>query len=158
MTCPPRSAPPSRTAGDPVRRAIHLELPPRTDYLALVRRVVATCAALQGGLSERRTDELSLAISEACANAMDGQRATGSTDPVHVDIELGPDALVVTITDHAGGFSPDEIASPLVVEGADRLGRERGLGLPLMRDIADDLRFTRTDGGTAVRIEVRSPQ
>jgi hypothetical protein len=88
---------------------IHLHIPPRNDYLALVRRVVATSASVDAALSDRRIDDLSLAVSEACANAIDAQRAAGSPDAVEVAIDLARDRVVVTVSDHAGGFTPEDL-------------------------------------------------
>jgi len=137
-----------------VGRAIHLEIPPRSDHLALVRRVVATAASVVDTLPDRRIDDLSLAVSEACANAVDAQRSHGSTAPVRVTLELDRTSVTVTVADHAGGFSPDELDPLPAVEDPGRLRHERGLGLPLMRSLADAVTFTATAEGTEVRITV----
>jgi len=136
-------------------RTIHLQIPPRNDHLALVRRVVSTAAAAGDELSVRRIDDLSLAVSEACANAIDAQRAAAADAPVAVRIDLGDGAVVVTVTDHAGGFSPDDVDPLPAVDDPGRLRHERGLGLPLMRNLSESVSFHRTEDGTAVRIEVR---
>jgi len=137
-------------------RTIHLLIPPRTDLLALVRRVVATAAAAGDGLSVRRIDDLSLAVSEACANAIEAQRSIDAEAPVAVQIELEDGVVVVTVTDHAGGFSPDDLDPLPSVEDPGRLRHEHGLGLPLIRSLAEAVRFDPTSDGTAVRIEVRA--
>lgn len=139
-------------------RTIELEIPPRSDYLALVRRVVSTAASLHQVVSDRRIDDLSLAVSEACANAIDAQRSCGSSQPVLVAIELDHVILAVTVTDHAGGFSPDAVDPLPDADDPGRLRHERGLGLPLMRSLADAVTFTATLAGTAVRLEVQAPQ
>ncbi len=135
---------------------IHLEIPPRSDHLALVRRVVAAAAGIHAVLTDRRIDDLSLAVSEACANAIDAQRSTGSTEPLGIVIELEPGGVVVTVSDHAGGFSPDEVDPIPAADDPGRLVHERGLGLPLMRGLADAIAFTGTPDGTDVRIEVEA--
>lgn len=138
-------------------RTIHLQIPPRNDHLALVRRVVAAAASAEGELSDRRIDDLSLAVSEACANAIDAQRAIGADAPVAVRIDIGGEAVVVTVTDHAGGFSPSEVDPIPDVEDPNRLRHERGLGLALMRSLSESVRFEATPDGTAVRIAVGAP-
>ncbi|MEQ1788028.1 MAG: ATP-binding protein [Acidimicrobiales bacterium] len=135
-------------------RTILLEIPPRSDYLALVRRVVATAASVGEVLPDRRIDDLSLAVSEGCANAIDAQRAAGSLDPIGVLIELRGDRVVVTITDHAGGFAPAAVSPLPAADDPGRLRQERGLGIPLMRGLAEAVAFTPTADGTAVRLEV----
>jgi anti-sigma regulatory factor (Ser/Thr protein kinase) len=138
-----------------VGHAIHLSIPPRNDHLALVRRVVSTAASAADGLPDRRIDDLSLAVSEACANAIDAQRAIGELSPVAIEIELGEGAVAVTVIDHAGGFSPDAVDPLPSVEDPGRLRHEHGLGLPLIRSLSQSVSFARTGDGTAVRIEVR---
>lgn len=134
---------------------IHLEIPPRRDHLALVRAVVTSAAEIGHRLSGRRLEDLRLAVSEACANAIDGQERAGSTAPLEIRVEVDEDAIAVTVTDHAGGFAPDELATLPAATDPGRLRHERGLGIPLMRSLADDVRFRATDGGTAVRLELK---
>jgi serine/threonine-protein kinase RsbW len=136
---------------------VALEIPPRADWFALVRRVVGVAASLAPTLPDRRIDDLRLAVSEACANAVDGQRAAGSTQRIRVTISVDDDAVVVTVTDHGGGFDPGDVDPIPSVDDPTRLRHERGLGLPLMRDLADRVRFTRTDDGTAVELVVMLP-
>jgi serine/threonine-protein kinase RsbW len=137
-----------------VGHAIHLSIPPRNDHLALVRRVVAAAAATSDGLPDRRIDDLSLAVSEACANAIDAQRAIGEPSPVAIRIELHPGTVAVTVTDHAGGFLPDTLDPLPSVEDPGRLRHEHGLGLPLIRSLSEAVTFEHTEDGTAVRIRV----
>ncbi|MFL6204605.1 MAG: ATP-binding protein [Acidimicrobiales bacterium] len=137
-------------------RTILLSIPPRNDHLALVRRVVSTAADVADDLPDRRIDDLSLAVSEACANAIDAQRAIGERAPVGIRIEMGAGVVTVTITDHAGGFSPDALDPLPAVEDPGRLRHEHGLGLPLIRSLSESVTFDRTADGTAVQIELRT--
>ena len=134
---------------------IHLSIPPRNDHLALVRRVVSAAADAVDVLPDRRVDDLSLAVSEACANAIDAQRAVGEHTPVAIRIELDGSEVAVTVTDHAGGFAPDALDPLPSVEDPGRLRHEHGLGLPLMRSLSESVTFERTANGTEVRIVVR---
>ena len=136
-------------------RTIHLQIPPRNDHLALVRRVVSTAAAAGEQLPDRRIDDLSLAVSEACANSIDAQRAIDADASVAIRIDLDDEVVVVTVTDHAGGFSPDDVDPLPSVEDPGRLRHEHGLGLPLIRSLAESVTFEPTRDGTSVRIEVR---
>jgi anti-sigma regulatory factor (Ser/Thr protein kinase) len=137
-----------------VGRTIELLIPPRNDHLALVRRVVAAAAATDEALSARRIDDLSLAVSEACANAIDAQRAIEAAAPVAIRIELDERVVAVTVTDHAGGFSPDDVDPLPAVDDPGRLRHEHGLGLPLIRSLSESVTFRSTDDGTEVRMVV----
>jgi len=138
-----------------VAGVIDLEIPARRDHLALARLVVTAAAAVDGRLSDRRVDDLRLAVSEACANAVDALSRTDHPPPVALSIELSAEEIAVTITDRAGGFEPAAIDTIPGATEPERLRHERGLGIPLMRSLVDDVGFTRTDDGTAVRLAVR---
>lgn len=137
-------------------RRIELEIPPRSDHLALVRLVVQSAAWIDRKVPEPRIDDLRLAVSEACANALDAQEATGREDPVHITIELGDDLMAVTVIDHAGGFEVDDLHPIPAVTDPRRLRHERGLGIPLMRSLADEVTFTPTADGMAVRLVIHT--
>lgn len=134
---------------------MELQIPPRSDHLALVRLVVGSTAALGGLLPDRRVDDLQLAVSEACANALDAQELTGRDAPIHIAIEATDELLSVTVTDHAGGFDVEALDPIPPATDPSRLRHERGLGIPIMRSLVDELSFTRTSDGTAVRLVVR---
>ncbi len=137
-----------------MERTVELEIPPRSDYLALVRLVVSATAGLVPALPDRRIDDLRLAVSEACANAMDAQRRQDHDAPVNVVVVVGSASVTVTITDRAGGFELDAVDPIPEVEDPGRLRHERGLGIALMRSLADSVTFSPTDDGTAVRLEI----
>jgi serine/threonine-protein kinase RsbW len=133
-----------------------LEVPARRDQLAEVRLLLSKAIVDDGRLPARRLDDLRLAVSEACANAVDAQLLAGSDAPLRVGIEVDDDEVAVTVTDHAGGFDPDDVSPIPPVTDPQRLRHERGLGLPLMRSLVDELTFSRTDDGTVVRLVVRT--
>lgn len=135
---------------------VDLEVPPRNDHLALVRDVVERAASIGKLIPPRRIDDLRLAVSEACANALDAAEATGSDAPVRIRIELADDHVEVTVTDRAGGFDLEDLDPIPPVTDPSRLRHERGLGIPLMRSLVDELTFTRTADGTVVRLLVHA--
>ena len=132
-----------------------LEIPPRRDHLALVRLVVSGTASIERLVPERRMEDLRLAVSEACANAVDAQLARGADQPLAVRIEVAADHIAVTVTDHAGGFDPGEVTPAPRPTDPQRLRHEHGLGIPLMHSLVDEVTFTPTDDGTAVCLIVR---
>jgi serine/threonine-protein kinase RsbW len=137
-----------------VNDVVRLEIPPRPDHLALVRLVLSGAVAIDRPIPERRVEDLRLAVTEACANAVDAQQQAGDPRPIVVVIEASPGRVVVTVTDHAGGFDPDDLAPLPSVTDPGRLRHERGLGLALMRTHVDDVQFTPTDDGTEVALTV----
>ena len=142
---------------------MRLEIPPRRDHLALVRLMVSGALSIERQMAER-VEDLLLAVTEACANAIQGQQRLGRDDQIQVSIELGVsggvdsgrDEVVVTVVDHAGGFDPGDLSPLPPATDPGRLRHESGLGLSLMRGHVDEVRFTPTVDGTAVQLVVRA--
>src|SRR5947199_224159 len=82
-------------------------------------------------------DDLRLAVTEALANAIDAEwrKPTGERAPVVVRCDLEPGRIAVEIHDEAGGFDPDAVPTHPEVTKPARLKYERGLGIPLMREL-----------------------
>jgi serine/threonine-protein kinase RsbW len=132
---------------------VELEFPGRPEYLALVRVLVAAVADRSPKFDEVRIDDLRLAVSEACANAIDAYAAVGTAgEPVEVRVDIEPDRIEVEVIDRAGGFDPGDIEPHPPVTKPARLQYERGLGIPLMRALTDEVEFRRVNGGTMVRL------
>lgn len=134
---------------------VRLEIPPRRDHLALVRLLVSGTVAIDRLLPERRIEDLRLAVTEACANAVDAAQRLGSAAPLVVDVDVDDAAVAVTVTDRAGGFDLGDLDPLPAATDPQRLSHERGLGISLMRSLVDEVQFTTTDDGTAVRLVVR---
>lgn len=135
---------------------VELEIPARPAYLSLVRLVVdAAVGALAPGLGGARLDDLKLAVTEACSNAIEAHQATWSADvPVLVRCELDDRTVTVEVVDRGRGFDPGELSSLPPATDPLRLRYESGLGIPLMRTLADELIFDAGPDGTTVRLTV----
>lgn len=139
-----------------MQRALVLELdvPSSPEFIAIVRLVVASVAGARRALADERVDDLKLAVSEACTNAIEANRAVRPNAPVHLEIWESPDRLEVCIDDSGPGFDPDKLAFPPPITDPDRLNFERGLGIPLIRTLVDNATFVHKEHGTSVRMTV----
>ena len=118
--------------------------PATAESLPMVRVFLRERAAASG-LSEATADDLLLAVSEACANAV---LHSGSTD---FDIEWrdGPRAIEVEVRDRGTFRRRVRVPSP---------ERPGGFGIPLMTALADRVEIsegTPADPGTRVRLTKR---
>ena len=137
---------------------VELEIPARPAYLSLVRLVVdAAIGSLAPGLSPARLDDLKIAVTEACANAIEAQEATGAEEPVVVRCVVDDDQVRVEIVDRGQGFDPDQVTRLPAATDPRRLRHESGLGIPLMRTLADEVDFRRAVNGTTVALTVYRP-
>ena len=143
------------TASSVAELLVELEVPARAEFVGLARMVVATVASGWNDLAPERVDDLRLAVSEACTNAIEAHRRAAVEEPVLVRVWDESDRLNVTIEDHGKGFDPDALPTHPPVTDPERLNFERGLGIPLMRSLVDDVQFSPSPTGTAVRMVVR---
>src|ERR1700683_3749100 len=135
--------------------SLDLSVPSRTEYIAVVRLVVASLVSARRSVADDRIDDLKLAVSEACTNAIEANLAApGGDQRVDVKVWEAPERLEVCIHDSGRGFDPDQLPEHPPVTDPDRLNFERGLGIPLIRTLVDDVRFASSPEGTSVRMTV----
>ncbi|CAN5450875.1 hypothetical protein BH10ACT1_BH10ACT1_32290 [soil metagenome] len=143
-------------ASDPAARAdlVELELPARPEVVAVARLVVGAVVAVEPLFDDERGADLRLAVSEACTNAIQAQLAAGSgadpTAPIVLRCSVGGGRIQLAVQDHGGGFDPSGLAEHPHVTDPARLEHEGGLGIPLIRLLADELEFLPSPGGTTV--------
>lgn len=188
---------------------LELEIPARPEYIAIVRLVVSSVASTRRNLPDDRIDDLKLAVSEACTNAIeaygsfpgpgdDGADAGVSspaatrptmpppTDPpsaspsptrpvamaespganggaplhlpvdgrVRILVQDDDEKLEIKVADSGPGFDPDDLPAHPPVTDPERLNFERGLGIPLIRTLVDEVEFASSSAGTSVRMAI----
>jgi serine/threonine-protein kinase RsbW len=138
----------------PLMGEVILEIPARPDYLQVARQVVAAAAAVEPTFRDERIDDLRIVVSEATTNAIAAHTDSESVDRIKIRCNLGDDRIEVEVVDQGLGFDPDDIVEPPDTDDPDRLEWERGLGLPLMKEFADETEIRSSGGGTAVRLVV----
>ena len=125
-------------------REVRLTIPAKPEYITLCRLALTGISRFRE-LSEETLSDLKLAITEACSNSV--RHAYGEGDG-HVDIryELHPDRLVIEVADDGEGFDPAE------AEAGDENLSEGGLGIAIIRSIADELEIGPGAGGRGSRL------
>lgn len=124
---------------------VRLTIPARAEYITLCRLALTGIGRLRE-VSDELLADLKLALTEAASNSV--RHAYGNTDLGVVDItyQLFPDRLVIEVTDEGEGFDPTE------AEGdADELS-EGGLGIAIIRAIADEVEIVAQPGGKGSRL------
>jgi serine/threonine-protein kinase RsbW len=118
---------------------INLTIPAKAEYITL-GRLALTALARARNLSEETLADLKLALTEACTNSV--KHAYGSTGGmVEISYQIEPDRIVVEVCDEGSGFD-----APPGPEEADELN-EGGLGIAIIRAIADELEISEKPGG-----------
>jgi serine/threonine-protein kinase RsbW len=133
-------------------QAIELQIPARAEFVALVRLVVSSLASARRILADDRVDDLKLAVSEACTNAIEAHGAASLDDRIVVRCWESDDRLEVSVEDRGEGFDPQSLPQHPPVTDPQRLNFERGLGIPLIRTLVDEVEFITADEGTSVTL------
>jgi anti-sigma regulatory factor (Ser/Thr protein kinase) len=130
----------SETTMAPRSSGFELELAAQTDNVPLVRHALRGLLEASG-VAEERISDITLAVTEACANAV-LHAYPDAAGQFEASAHLSPSgALVVTVRDHGSGMAP-RVDSPGL-----------GVGLPVMAAIADALEIdTPAGAGTVVRM------
>ena len=131
---------------------VELEIPAEPEFVGLVRLFVSSLATTRRELADDRIDDLKLAVSEACTNAIDAHADSATEDRVIVRWGEGDDRLEIAVNDSGPGFDPTSLPEHPPVTDPDRLNFERGLGIPLIRSLVDEVDFKTSDDGTTVTL------
>jgi serine/threonine-protein kinase RsbW len=122
---------------------VRLDLESKPQTLTIVRGMLSGVAELLA-IDPELLDDLKTAVSEACNNVV--LHAYGDQPgPMAVRLFVDDDRLRVTVEDHGAGLPPDS------TERAD------GIGLSVIRALADEVRFAEgSEGGTRVEMDFAS--
>jgi anti-sigma regulatory factor (Ser/Thr protein kinase) len=123
------------------RPAVRLELDSTAETLTLVRGALGAVAELLS-LDPELLDDLKTAVSEACNNVV-LHAYDGAPGPLGVLLYVNPGEIEVVVRDEGSG----------IPVGASTDDRMQGVGLPIIRALAERAEFRhRSGGGTEVRM------
>lgn len=131
--------------------SLQLSLPRDARFVGLLRNVAA-CVFADIGAPEAASDDIKLALTEACANAV--RHAVGS-DGYSVGLTIDADGCEIEVVDLGPGFD----VPPADLDGVEPDSEtEAGRGVLLMQALMDDLQFSRQDSGTSVTLRKYWPE
>jgi serine/threonine-protein kinase RsbW len=131
------------SAGGNGVRTVRLTMPARPEYITLGRLALTGISRLRP-LSDEVLADLKLALTEAASNSV--RHAYGEEGGVvEIVYELHPDRLEIEVADDGSGFE-------LAEKDAGESLTEGGLGIAIIRAIADDLQIGRRPDGTGSRL------
>jgi serine/threonine-protein kinase RsbW len=125
---------------------VRLTIPARAEYITLCRLALTGIARVRE-LPDEVLADLKLALTEAASNSVrHAYSGDGDIGVVEISYELRPDRLVIEVTDEGEGFDPDE------AEGPPEELSEGGLGIAIIRAIADDVEIGTQPSGKGSRL------
>jgi serine/threonine-protein kinase RsbW len=132
---------------------VELQIPAKPEYVGVVRLFVSALATARRELPAERIDDLKLVVSEATTNAIESYDGADVESPrVLIRWRDEPDRFEVRVVDSGRGFDLQKLTDrpPVTDVNLTRVGR--GLGIPLIRALVDDVVFERSERGTTVRL------
>ncbi|MDQ0155646.1 anti-sigma B factor RsbW [Robertmurraya andreesenii] len=130
---------------------IEIKIPAKPEYVGVVR-LTSSGIAGRMGFSYDDIEDLKIAISEACTNAVQHAYKSTNIGEVVIGFALFKDRLEVMVADHGESFNFQELKSqlgPYDQEGVSvEIMREGGLGLYLIESLMDEVRIQHKEGVT----------
>ena len=121
---------------------VRLEIPPRSPYVGVVRLAISSLARA-AGLDEEKVDDIKIAVSEACANAVLNNEETGSDDPVAITWEDAETQVKISVADRG----PTVDASEADAVDTQGFSTRAVMSFALLKSLVDDCEFEPRDGG-----------
>lgn len=134
---------------------VRLDIPARPAFVGVARTVVAAVATSVTGIDDDRLEDLRIAVSEACTNAVESHGDEGAQHRVLLRCLLEDSRLEIRLEDSGTGLAQESMGEPPDTERPEEhLVGEPGWGLQLIRALVDEVAFDRSSGGTALRLSM----
>lgn len=115
-----------------------------TKFLVLVREFISRMLR-QSRVTKEDENKIILAVDEAVTNIIEHGYDQGVEGSIEIEVETEAAQFKVVIRDSGRVFNPESVPSPDMKEHL-KAGRKKGLGLFLMRQIMDEVRYRYKDG------------
>jgi serine/threonine-protein kinase RsbW len=121
------------------KKKYHLRIPSQTENLEIIREFVSRIAR-KVGFQEEATNNIELAVDEACTNVIEHAYNKDERKLIDIMIQIDPQKFTIIITDHGKGFDPKKISKPDMKKYLEEM-RVGGLGIHLMQKLMDEIDF-----------------
>ena len=120
---------------------------PMLPEMELAATKTAEAVATFMELTQDQTEEIKLAMIEACINAF--EHSQSKDQKVRINFEIGDDALTIHIADSGEGFDPDDTKKSVEARRASGESK-RGWGLLIMEELMDEVKIESGSAGTSI--------
>jgi anti-sigma regulatory factor (Ser/Thr protein kinase) len=115
-----------------------------TKHLIVVRDFISRLIR-QSRLDRQEENKIILAVDEAVTNIIEHGYDEGADGSIELEVEAAENHFQIVIRDTGRVFNPESIPNPDMKEHVQR-GHKKGLGIFLMRQIMDEVRYKFKDG------------
>lgn len=128
--------------------SVTIIIPGQLDFLRVVEKV-SDAVTEYAGFSDGERDAVSIAVTEACTNAIQHGCCGDQAKSVTVSYSVEGDSLKITVADPGAGFNPDGIKCDI-----GNSVEERGRGFAIIKALMDEVQFD-FDCGTSITMVKR---
>jgi serine/threonine-protein kinase RsbW len=133
-------------------KVVELEIPPRSAYVGVVRLALASLGR-SAELDPEAVDDLKIAVSEACANAVLANEEVGGDHPVSVSWKEEEDKITIEVGDRGDIYDRAGDDDSLSSGG---ISARVTMSVAMLTSIVDEFEISPRDGGgTSARFVVQ---
>jgi serine/threonine-protein kinase RsbW len=125
---------------------VELKLP-IIENMELVATQTAEVVSKHMQLDNEKTNEISLALIEACINAFEHSE---SKSEVFIHFIISDESLTIKVIDKGKGFDSSKISIPNIENKLGSDEKKRGWGIMLIKELMDSVNFESNDQGTTL--------
>ncbi|MBI3269139.1 MAG: ATP-binding protein [Planctomycetes bacterium] len=115
-----------------------------TRFLSLAREFIARMIRVSE-INKVDESKIILAVDEAVTNIIEHGYESQKDGTIEMEIEAAPDIFRVVIRDSGKEFDPNSIKDPDMTDHVKK-GKKKGLGIFLMRQIMDEVKYVFKEG------------
>ena len=136
------------------KRTVEVNLPNEIGYERIAMACSASFARIVGFVPER-IEDLKTVVSEACLNAMEHGNKGAPDARVNITMHYKENAITVSVMDEGTGVDKIPV-EPDIIRKIEKLETPRGLGIFLIKQLADQVDLNRmTKDGHVIRMVIR---
>jgi serine/threonine-protein kinase RsbW len=121
---------------------LELEFPPKPEFVGSARHAISALVRLHE-FPDDLVQDVKLAVSEACTTAIADE--PGGGQPIRLLASAEPDRIILEVIDPGTGVER-AVAGPPTEIDTDELPFDKGLSLPIIRGLVDEVAITPVEG------------
>ena len=125
---------------------VELKLP-IIENMELVATQTAEVVSKHMQLDNEKTNEISLALIEACINAFEHSE---SKSEVFIHFIISDESLTIKVIDKGKGFDSSKISIPNIENKLGSDEKKRGWGIMLIKELMDSVNYESNEEGTTL--------
>ncbi len=122
-----------------MKKKFNLKIASATENLEIIRDFIIRIA-LKGGFDDETSDQIALAVDEACTNVIKHAHNYDSRRMIDISVTLDDEKIEITVCDKGKGFDLNKLGKPDLSKYIHE-SRKGGLGIHLMKTLMDNVEY-----------------